>query len=42
MKLSEALDGMMYDNELYQNQMSELKGSLQKMQSELIKLKNKV
>ena len=40
-KLSEALNGVLYDNELYKNQMSDMKGTLQKMQNELSKLKNK-
>lgn len=41
-KLSEALTGVMYDNELYKNQMGEMQILLQNMQSELRKIKNKV
>lgn len=39
-KLSEALNGVMYDNELYKNQMGEMKQLLQNMRLELEALKN--
>lgn len=38
--LSDTLNGMMYDNQLYKNQLSEMQVLLHKVQSELKELKN--
>lgn len=40
-ELSEALNGVMYDNELYKNQMEEMQVLIQDMRLELKELKNK-